>query len=410
MLNRIKQGYNEFPGTFKVLTLVTFIDSLGKFFLFPFFALYITAKFSVGMIVVGIFMGILSGGNLIGGFVGGALADRFGRRFIILFGLIGSGIGSLFIGLSNSLLLLLIFAGTFGILNNLGAPARQAMVADLLPTKKQPKGYGTLRISVNLSATIGPIIGGLLATQSYMLLFISDALSSLITAVIVFLVIPETKPGNIEELGEESIFNTIGGYKSVLKDGLFVAFCIISLLISLVYIQLNSTLSVFLRDVHGFPEQYFGYILSTNALMVVLFQFWIANKVSKYDPMKTMAFGALWFMVGFTMYGFVSEFYMFFVAMAIITVGEMITSPVSQTSVAHFAPKDKRGRYMAFHGFTYALPSTFGIILAGFVIEYIGPNWVWYFAGIISLVASVGFWYLRKAAKERFENEQEKKM
>ncbi|TFF97753.1 MAG: MFS transporter, partial [Promethearchaeota archaeon] len=205
---------------------------------------------------------------------------------------------------------------------------------------------------------------------------------------------------------EDSVLKTVYGYTDVLKDGLFIAFCMINLIISLVYMQLTSTLPVFLRDTHDFPEQYFGYILSLNALMVVLFQFWIANKVSKYDPMKTMAFGMLWFMIGFGMYGFVSEVYMFFAAMGIITIGEMINSPVSQASVAIFAPDDKRGRYMAMHGFTRAIPSMFGVILAGLVIEFIGPNWVWYFCAILCLIASIGYYLLRKVAKERFNNQK----
>jgi MFS family permease len=156
-----------------------------------------------------------------------------------------------------------------------------------------------------------------------------------------------------------------------------------------------------------FPKEGFGLLLSMNALMVVLFQFWITKRTSKYAPMKMMAFGTLLYMIGFGMYGFVSEIYLFFVAMFILTVGEMIVLPVSQAVVALFAPEDKRGRYMAVYGFHWSIPNLFGVIIAGLVMDYIGPNWVWYIAGILSMISIIGFLLLQGVTKERFLKEKE---
>jgi MFS family permease len=284
------------------------------------------------------------------------------------------------------------------------------MVADLLPKEKQAEGFGILRIAFNVSATVGPILGGFLATRSFLLLFIADAISSLATAGIVYLVIPETKPQNLENKPEESVMETLRGYKEVLKDGIFVLFLAISAITVLVYMQMNSTLSVFLRDEYGFSEQNFGFLLSMNALMVVLFQFSITRKVSKYAPMKMMALGTLFYMIGFGLYGFISAVYLFFIAMIIITIGEMIVTPVSQAAAASFAPEDKRGRYMAVFGFQWAIPNLFGVLLAGIVMENLGPNWVWYLAGILSMIAITGYWMLHGISKHRFLKEEEAKL
>jgi len=240
-----------------------------------------------------------------------------------------------------------------------------------------------------------------------MWLFLSDAVSSLITAVIVFVVIPETKPEKPEDKPEESVMRTIAGYKEVLKDGVYILFLSVSAIMVIVYMQMNSTLSVFLLKVHGFPLQSFGLLLSMNALMVVLFQFWIAKRISKYAPMKVIAIGALFYVVGFGMYGFISAVYLFFIAMIIITIGEMIVTPIQQTVVAKFAPEDKRARYMAMFGFHWAIPNLFGVLLAGLVWDNIGPNWVWYFAGILSFISVVGFWSLNGIAQKRFSKEEE---
>jgi len=405
MFTKIKSVYREYPDAFKVLVLATFIDRLGAFILFPFYSLYITEHFGVGMIEVGILFSIFSAGNIFGSTIGGALADKYGRRSMILLGLVVSGISNISMGLVNDLYVFYILAIFLGLVGNFGGPARQAMVADLLPKEQQAEGYGILRVAFNLSAVIGPILGGFIVTQSYMLLFILDAVCSIITAIIVYLIIPETKPQKLDNEPEDTMVKTIVGYKEVLKDRAFVLFLSVSAITVLVYMQMNSTLSVFLRDVHGFPEQGFGWLLSMNAIIVVFFQFWITKKISKFAPMKMMAFGALFLMIGFSMYGFISEPYLFFIAMAIITVGEMIVFPIGQVAVASFAPEDKRGRYMAVYGFQWAIPNLFGVLVAGLVMEFIGPNWVWYFAGILSIISFVGFSLLHDVTKKHFSEE-----
>ncbi|MFX1523132.1 MAG: MDR family MFS transporter [Promethearchaeota archaeon] len=401
MLTKFKHTYHSYPSAFKVLTLATFIDVLGSFLLYPFYALYITEHFGVGMTHVGFLFSLFSIGNIIGGIIGGALADKYGRRLMVLIGLTTSGVGSLILGMINDLNLFFFLSAILGLVGNFGHPARQAMVVDLLPKEKQAEGFGIQRVAFNISATIGPILGGFLATQSYMSLFIADAVSSIITAFIVILVIPETKPEPKPNETEQSVVKTLVGYKEVLKDGMYMLFISVSAIMVLVYMQMNSTLSVFLRNVHNFPVHQFSLLLSMNALMVVVFQFWITRKVSKYAPMKMMAFGTLFYMIGFGMYGFVSDSYLFFIAMVIITIGEMIVTPVGQAAAASFAPEDKRGRYMAVYSFQWTIPNLFGIFIAGLVMENLGPNWVWYFAGILSLISVIGFMLLNFATKNR---------
>jgi len=407
MLTKTKQRFKEYPNPFKVLVLATFIDRFGSFLLFPFFSFYIADRFGGGGTQVGFLITIFSAGSIVGGIIGGALADKYGRRSMVLLGLISSGIGSILMGVVDNLNLFFMLAGFLGILGDIGGPARQAMVADLLPSEKRSQGFGLLRVAVNLSATGGPILGGFLATQSYLFLFIADAVSSLFTALIVFLVIPETKPDKKEDKPEETVMKTIIGYKEVLKDSVYIMFLAVSAITVLVYMQMNTTLPYFLKEMYGFTKQGYGLLLSMNALMIVLFQFWITKRISKYDPMKMMAFGTLLYMIGFGMYGFISEIYLFFIAMAILTVGEMTVIPVSQATVALFAPEDKRGRYMALYGFHWAAPNLFGVLAAGLVYDYIGPNWVWYLAGILCLISIIGFWLLHGVAKDRISKETE---
>ena len=406
MIANLRKTYNEFPKPFWALMLGVFIDRLGGALIFPFFSLFITARFGVGMTEVGYLFAIFTITGIFGSFLGGALTDKFGRKTMMLFGLTISGLSSLALIVTQNLTQLYVVGAFIGLLGNIGGPASQAMIADLLPEKQRTQGFGIFRVTFNLSVTFGPLIGGFLAEQSYDWLFILDAISSAITAVIVWLVIPETKPQLGESKQEESLAQSIGGYGKVFKDYAFMIFMGIAALATAVYLQMNTTLSVYMRDVAGLPVKYFGYILSMNAAMVVFMQFWFTRKISDRPPMLMMALGTAFYAVGFGAFGFGLGIWTFVIGMIILTIGEMIVSPVGSTLVAEFAPEDMRGRYMAAFGFSWAIPNMFAPLLAGIVMDNLNPRWIWYGCLILGMVAAAGYVALHRRDKKQTSVEE----
>jgi predicted MFS family arabinose efflux permease len=257
-------------------------------------------------------------------------------------------------------------------------------------------------VVANLAVAIGPAIGGILAGISYTLLFILDAVASSITAVIVFKAIPETKPEKKDDQPSESILQTVKGYGLVSKDGLFMAYIIATMVVIVVYSQMYSTLSVYLNQFHGVSSQGFGYLMSMNAAMVVIMQFWITKRIKNFPPMVMMMIASALYGIGYLMFAFVDQYVFFIIAMATITIGEMLHVPVAQTLVSFFAPDDMRGRYMAAYGLGWVLPNTFAPLLAGLIMDNYDPELVWYWAGLLSLIAIIAFGFLRKPTKERF--------
>jgi len=176
MFNQLRQTYRDFSRAFWLVAFASFIDQIGNFILMPFIALYVTGRYDVGLTEVGIAFAIAGLGGLIGGIFGGALADKIGRKSMMLFGLLVSGIFNLsviFINRVSTLYIVLMFANLLGAL---GGPARSAMVIDVLPVEKRTEGFGILRITMNVAATVGPLLGGLLADYNFNLIFIIDAI------------------------------------------------------------------------------------------------------------------------------------------------------------------------------------------------------------------------------------------
>lgn len=403
MFNKVKETYREFSPTFWTLIGALFIDRIGGALLFPFIALYITQRFGVGMTGVGYIFTLHTAAMFFGNIVSGALTDRFGRKNMLLAGIILSGTSSLLMGFIPSYEVFLVFSVIMGLVGNIGGPAVNAMMADILPEEKRAQGFSILRVAVNLSVSFGPAIGGLLADYSFMILFVTDFVISMITAYIVYRKIPETKPEKDpgKDQKEESIIKTMGGYGLVLKDAVFMVIVILSILTNVVYMQMNSTLSVFLRDMHGISPQGYGYIISLNALMVVVMQFWITRKISSYRPMFLMFVGNILYAIGFAMYGFVDLYWLFLLAMVIITVGEMVSSPIMQSIVAKFAPEDMRGRYMAIFNLSFGTANAIGPLAAGIIMDNHDPNLVWYAGGIICTISAFGYLLLQAATQRK---------
>jgi len=403
IIDDLKSTYRRYPSHFWTLILAMFIDHLGGSLVFPFLALYITKKFEVGFSTVGIIFALHSSAAFFGNILGGALTDKLGRKSMLIFGLIASAVSVLLMGLIDQLQVYYILALVTGLVSNIGGPAVQAMLTDILPEKNRTEGFGIHRVAFNLAVTIGPAIGGLLAGFNFIWLFIGDCIISIITAIIVFVALPETRPAGAAGEEQKILMQSMGGYGQVLKDKVFLALLALALLSTVVYVQMNTSLSVFLRDMHGITPQQYGAILSLNAGMVVLFQFMVTRKIKTYHPLVLMAVGTLFYAVGFGMYGFVSTYALFLAAMTILTIGEMILSPVGQSIIARLAPENMRGRYMAAFHMSWGASFAMGPLLAGLVIDNFNPNWVWYAGGLLCTLSALGYLVLFKRVGSRFQ-------
>ena len=384
--------------------LASFVDMLGGSLVFPFFSLYLTQKFDVGMTQVGIMYmvwALMSG--VIGNVMGGAMADKFGRKTNMIFGLIASATSTLLMVVVKNIVVLYIATSIVGIFEDIAGPAREAMIADLVPEKQRADAYGMFRIVSNLSVAIGPAIGGFMVSRSFETLFYADVVISLLVAVFVVLFLPETKPQSKQKSeGKENTFRqTLQGYGYVFKDKVFMAFIFVSILSVMMSFNIKSSLSVYLVNYRGLTSEQFGYILSLNAGMVVLLQIFFTRLTAGWKPMLAIAFGNVLNVVGFTMVGFVDSFEMCILAMVIITIGEMIYAPKEQMLVANFAPEHMRGRYMAISSFAWIIPVAFGPLGAGFIMDNMDPRILWYVAGFVGLLSVMGFLWLQiKAGRE----------
>ena len=387
MIQRLRGTMAEFPPQFWVLFGGMLVNAAGSSLIFPFFTLYVRQRFGLPMATIGVAMAAMAGVGLISGALGGALADRFGRKTLMVGGLVLAAVSSFTMGVVDSLAAFVAVAIFMNVIFPLSRPASEAMVADLVEPEKRARAYGLMRVAFNLGVAIGPAVGGFLAERSYFTLFVGDAVTSLVFALIILFFIAETKP----EVAKEERAAHGAGYGPLLRDTPFLIFCLVSIAVAVVYAQMNSTWPVYMKENYGITERQYGLMMSLNAAMVVLFQFPITSFTERHARTTMLALAAVLYGLGFGLVGFVNTALLFALAIAIWTVGEMVHVPVSQAYVADVAPEDMRGRYMGAAGLTWGVGWSLGPLLAGLMMDFGDPRYVWYGCLIVGLAAAVAF-------------------
>jgi MFS family permease len=400
--------FGRFPRGVWVIAGTQLFASAGFSICLPFLPLYLHQERGLPMTLIGTLLlisGICSSTTQM---IGGVLADRFGRRRLILVAsvtrlFIYSGLSAL-IATSAPVWAIMITYISGQAIGMAMRPAIAAMITDLSPPDRLTETYGVLRIGQNVGWAAGPALGGYLITfLPYAWLFAVAAFSSVVTFVFVFFLLGESFHGTEERLPLSSMF-------SVARDRLFLVFTALCLLVFLTMAQMGSTLSVFTVDRIGFSTTQYGFLLTANGIMVVLFQYPVARWTGKLPVARGLALGSLLYALGYLSWGGVHNFGWAMAAMVVITAGEIVFTPLTLSVVGHLSPPDYRGRYMGFFGLSQSMSMSLAPLVGGVLLDAFpqGPWFVWGTISMLAFVATAGLlWWGRSPRLITSSNENE---
>jgi MFS family permease len=329
--------------------------------------------------------------------LGGALSDRFGRRPILLTAslvsiFLYSGLAVL-IGISAPVWAIAIAYIAGRSMLTTTRPVISAMVADFTSKERLTEAYGIIRIGANIGWAAGPAIGGYLATfLPYGWLFGIPVLTCGIVSLIVFFFIHESSYGVNKSISFRSILPNA-------DDRPFLVFVVLSLLVFIVAGQMTSTLSIFAVDRVGFSTAHYGLLLTLNGLIVIFFQYPMTLALRRLAKFRALILGSLLYGVGYLSLGWITQFGWALGAMAIITTGEIINSPVALSVIGGLSPQDQRGRYMGIFGLSETMGMAIGPLLGGILLDAFpfDLKLVWAPIASIAFVAAMGYyWWARR--------------
>jgi len=378
------------PAAFWWLWAGTLVNRAGAFVL-PFLAFYLTDELDLTPAFVGLVLGTFGFGSIIASLLGGVLADRFGRRPVLLGAQLATTATLIALGFTTTPAAVLVLVGLLGLASNTSRPAFSAMTTDIVPAEDRVRAFSLNYWAINLGFAIAPVLGGLLARSGYRGLFLVDAATTLVFAVLVFLRVPESHPtlaAGATRATAESRAAT-GSMADVLHDRAFLSFVLLTFCFAVVFMQHLSTLPVQMDDDGLSPAQY-GTIIALNGALIVLVTVPLTRWLQRYPRSRVLAVSAVFVGLGFgsTMWASTPEQYA--ATVVVWTIGEVIGAAVGPAVVADLSPAALRGRYQGVFGFSFAAASLVAPLAGGAVYDKLGGPTLWTACAVLSFVAGAG--------------------
>jgi MFS family permease len=388
------QLLKEYPKQIRLMFFGMLISTMGSSMIWPFLMIYVKQRVNLPLTQIASLMTINASAALIAAFIAGPITDRVGRKWVMVISLAGNSLVYFFMSDAHSYLsfaLLMTFSGAFNPLYRVGA---DAMVADLIQPEKRPDAYALMRLSNNAGISIGPMIGGFISSLSFSITFYFAGAGMIIYSLLLAFFAIETLPKQIEFTG--AISKPFGGYLQVVRDSQFLTFIGAFILTQMCALMIWILMPVYANSVFSVPESQYGFIPTTNALMVVFLQVFVTRITKRYRALPVMMIGTMFYACGVGSVAFGKTFFGFWISIVIMTIGELILMPTSSTYVANLAPPDMRGRYMSIAGLTWSAAAGIAPVLGGFLNDNIAPVATWYGGFIIGILGTIGFFILSR--------------
>lgn len=383
------------PRPFWYLWTGSLVNRLGAFVVI-FLAFYLTAHRHFSVAFTGLVVSLVGGGGTVAVLLGGVLTDRWGRRPTLLAGQLATAVTLVGLGLSGGRISVAAWATGYGVASNIVRPAFSAMVADLVPPADRVRAFALNYWAINLGFALAASLAGLVASINYLLLFVIDAATTLAAAGILLVKVAETRPaGPKSEPGVR-----VEGLGAALRDGVFVAFLGLNMLLALVFMQNLSSLPVSMAHDRLSPSTY-GFVIALNGLLIVALQIPITRWIQGRRRSRVLALGVLLTGIGFGLTAFADIAWLYAVTVVIWTVGEMLTAPTGSAIVADLSPLHLRGRYQALYSVSFGVAAFAGPVLGGLVIQRFGDPTLWLACLGVSILAAVGHLVIGPARRRR---------
>ncbi|HIG73748.1 MAG TPA: MFS transporter [Bacteroidetes bacterium] len=384
-----------FPRPFWVLFAGTLVNRLGLVVL-PFLTLYLTGVKGYSVEAATLVVSLHGAGGFAAGFAGGALADRLGRKAVLVGSLLGGAVlfavlpeAEAFVALAG----LMVGAGLVG---ESYRPAVSAAVSDLVEPARQARAFALMYWAINVGAAVGPAVGGLLAERvGYRALFWVDAVTMATFALVVALGVPETRPD--EPAGRP---RPRGRLRLALRDPALVGLACASLAVGTVFMQAFSTLPLVMRA-DGLGEAAFGLAVTVNGGIVVALSLPVARWAETRIGPGLLAGAAAVIGLGVGGHVFADTLGGHLLAAAVWSVGEVAFLPFVPVAVARLAPDELRATYQGVSQAGWGLAHMLGPALGGLTLARVGEGALWGGGAALAGLSALGILAFRLGADRR---------
>ncbi len=272
----------------------------------------------------------------------GNLSDKFGRRPVLLFSLLGFGIDYLFLAFAPTIWWLFvgrIIAGVTGA----SFTTASAYIADISTPEKRAQNFGLIGAAFGLGFILGPVMGGLLGQFGSRIPFFAAAGLSLLNTIYGYFVLPESLPIEKRRPFELKRANPLGSLMQLKKYPAVAGLIITLILMYTANNGLQSTWAYYGMEKFSWNEAWVGYSLGFIGLMIGIVQVLIIRwAIPKFGQEKSLYIGLLFYSLGLLLFAFAPNGLLMFVFIVPYSLGG-IAGPALQSIISGYAPSNEQG-------------------------------------------------------------------
>lgn len=299
----------------------------------------------------------------------GNLSDRYGRRPVLLFSLLGFGLDYIFLAFAPTIWWLFlgrIIAGITGASFTTAA----AYIADISPPEKRAQNFGLIGVAFGLGFIIGPVIGGVLGQFGPRVPFIAAAVLSLLNALYGYFVLPESLSKANRRKFEWKRANPVGSLLHLKKYPAIGGLIISLILIYIAAHAVQTTWSFYNMEKFKWNAAWVGYSLGFVGLMIAIVQGGLIRLViPRLGQQRSVYAGLLLYTLGLVLFAFATSGWMMFLFIIPYCMGG-IAGPALQGIISGYVPQNEQGELQGALTSLMSVTTIIGPLLMTYLFAY----------------------------------------
>jgi len=391
-----------------IVAVARFVNVLGSGLVYPFATLYFHLEVGIPFTLVGTGLFGNSVGLAVGTLVGGLLADRYGRRPVMIASMALGAPALATYALVTTALEFIIVATLAGLVMGLFTPASQAMIADLTTNDARERAYALLKVASNAGFGIGFVLGGVIYGVTQTGVFVANGATSAVVAVVLFVALApsparnrldgaDTDAGNAHGTERGSIRETLETWASAVTHPTILVLAVLNIGFAIMYAQMNSTVPVHAETTFDLTSEQLGTLFVLNPLVIVLFQLPIVARLARWRRTRGLLLSAAFWATSFVAIlasygapwavgvGLVGAF------LVLRTLGEILHAPLITAVASDVGPATSRGSQLSILEVAKRLGFGIGPVLGGLFFDYGIDHLLWplLIVGCVSIALGV---------------------
>ena len=359
--------------------------------LVPFFPLWASGEANVPIGAIGLLFACYAGGELIAAPLIGGIADRIGRRPVLILSSLGVGCGFIALFFVHSVAATAIVLLLTGMCESVLHPTILTAIADVTEPSTHPRWFGMARVSSSAGQILGPACGALLALVSLGSVFLAGGGMLLLGGIAVLVAFAETHGsdragGGAEDADEEEGLSAL---LPAFRDGRLAKLLAWVVLFEISGNWIDAVIPLYAQDAGTLSPSGVGALFAYAAALTVALQMLVSRFAETRSALWLAAGAGISTIAAFALLAASPTVLSLIAAVSLCAVGQMLVGPLVPTAVNALAPASRRASYMAASSVAVDLKDSLGPSI-GTALYALAPRLPW-IAGIpLVAIASLG--------------------